>query len=110
MRGQEGRWDSDAEAVFRRAGAGDQIAAAIIDEACQALGAGLANLVNGLNPELIVVTGGVVRSLVSREKVIREHVAGYALAPALAETRIEFVPGHKSQTVRGEPPFAVTPV
>ena len=99
--GQEDPWEGDAEPVFRRAAAGDEVAAAIIDEACQAVGVGLANLVNGLNPELIVVTGGIVRSLVSREQIIRDHLASYALAPALASTRIEFVPGHKSQTVRG---------
>ena len=99
--GQGDPWDRDAEVVFRRAAEGDMVAAAVIDEACQALGAGLGGLVNGLNPELIVVTGGVLRSLVSWERRIRDHIADYALAPALAGTRIEFVPGHKGQTVRG---------
>ena len=99
--GLDDPWSHDAEPVFRRAVEGDAIARAIIAEACEALGASLAGLVNGLNPELIVVTGGIIKSLVLWEQSIREHVAGFALAPALAETRIEFVPGHKSQTVRG---------
>ena len=94
-------WELDAEPVFRRAAAGDADARAIIDEACQALGAGLGGIVNGVNPELIVVTGGIVKSLVSLERSIRDQVAAYALPAALAATRIEFVPGHKTQTVRG---------
>ena len=99
--GDRDLWEHDAEPVFRRAAEGDAVACSIVDEACQALGAGLAGLVNGLNPELIVVTGGIATGLASRERRIRDHVAAYALAPALEGTRIEFVPGHKRQTVRG---------
>jgi glucokinase len=99
--GQEDLWSLDAEPVFRKAAEGDGIARAIIEEACQALGAGLGGIVNGLNPELIVLTGGVTKSLVAWEGAIRDHLAAYALAPALAETRIAFVPRHKSQTVLG---------
>src|SRR5262245_8229300 len=91
----------DAEPVFRQAAAGDDIARAVIAEACRGLGAGLAGIVNGLNPELIVVTGGVMKSLVAWERSIRDHLAEYALPAGLASTRIEFVPGEKTLTVRG---------
>src|SRR5213596_303843 len=52
----------DAPLVFRLAGAGDPAATAVIDEACRALGAMLGVVINGLNPEVIVITGGVARA------------------------------------------------
>ena len=51
---------SDAEAVFRAADAGDQDARAVVREACQAVGAAIGGIANGLNPDVIVITGGIV--------------------------------------------------
>ena len=73
----------------------------MIDEACRALGAALAVIVNGLNPEVIVVTGGVVTSLVPLQREIVQHAGEHAFADPLAATRIHLVPGLKSQTLRG---------
>jgi predicted NBD/HSP70 family sugar kinase len=73
----------------------------VVDEACRALGATLGTIVNGLNPEVIVVTGGVAGSLVPLEKRIMDATAGHAFARALAATRIVIVPGDKRLTVRG---------
>src|SRR3989454_10291270 len=50
--------------VFHAAAEGDSVAASVVDEACQALGAMIGTVVNGLNPEIIIVTGGVAQSLV----------------------------------------------
>ena len=90
-----------AETVFAAAAAGDGLARGMVDRACRALGAGVAIAVNGLNPEVVVVTGGVVKSLLSLQDEILRRVGEYTLADALAGTPIHFVPGHKSQTVRG---------
>ena len=90
-----------AETVFAAAAAGDGLARGMVDRACRALGAGLAIAVNGLNPEVVVVTGGVVKSLLPLQDEITRRTGEYALADALAGTPIHFVPGHKSQTVRG---------
>jgi glucokinase len=90
-----------AETVFAAAAAGDGLARGMVDRACRALGAGLAIAVNGLNPEVVVVTGGVVKSLLPLQDEIIRRTGEYALADALAGTPIHFVPGHKSQTVRG---------
>lgn len=90
-----------AALVFQAAASGDPVAAAIVEEACEALGAGLGGIVNALNPEVIVVTGGVVASLLPLETDIRHHIARYALAPALEETRIHFVHTDKRATVLG---------
>ena len=90
-----------AEAVFVAAAAGDGLARGMVDRACRALGAGIAIAVNGLNPEVVVVTGGVVKSLLPLQGEIIRRAGEYALADSLAGTTIHFVPGHKSQTVRG---------
>jgi predicted NBD/HSP70 family sugar kinase len=90
-----------AEAVFRAAADGDAVAAAIVDEACRALGALLATIVNGLNPEVVVVTGGVTGSLAALDKRILAAAGEHAFARALAATRVAFVPGDKRLTVRG---------
>ena len=87
--------------VFQAAAAGDDEAAAIVDEACDALGAMLGTIVNGLNPEVLVVTGGVAASFAAREAGVLKAAARHALAPALARTRIAIVPGDKGTTVRG---------
>jgi predicted NBD/HSP70 family sugar kinase len=73
----------------------------VVDEACRALGAMLATIVNGLNPDVVVVTGGVAASLAALEKRILAAAAEHAFARALAATRISIVPGDKRLTMRG---------
>jgi len=90
-----------APLVFRAAADGDHVAAAIVDEACQALGAMIGIIVNGLNPEVVVVTGGVAQSLAPLEPKILGAAAEYTLPRALAATRITIVPGDKRIGVRG---------
>ena len=93
--------EANAKEVFAAATAGDARARAVIDEACRALGAALAVIVNGLNPEVIVVTGGVVTSLAPLQREIVQYASAHAFADPLAATRIHLVPGLKSQTLRG---------
>jgi glucokinase len=50
-----------AELIGRAAGEGDELAREVVERAATYLGIGLANLVNLLNPETIVVGGGVSR-------------------------------------------------
>jgi predicted NBD/HSP70 family sugar kinase len=90
-----------APLVFQLAGAGDEIATAVIDEACRALGAMIAIVVNGLNPEVIVITGGVAASFARLERQVLAAAAAHAFARALAVTRVVFVPGDKRVTMRG---------
>lgn len=87
--------------VFEAAAAGDALARSIVDEACQALAAGLAVIVNGLDPEVVVVTGGVAGSLLPLQGEILRRLREYAFAEAIAGARIHFVAGDKGQTVRG---------
>ena len=90
-----------ASMVFEAAAAGDRLAARIVDEACEALAAGLGAIVNAFNPEVLVVTGGVAKSLAPLEADIVRRVASYALGPALEDTRIAIVPSDKRKTARG---------
>ena len=90
-----------SELVFRAARQGDPLAKTIVDRLCEALAAGIGIIVGTFNPEVVVVTGGVARSLVSLEDDVRRRAAAYAIPPALAGTRIHVVPGDKRQTVRG---------
>jgi glucokinase len=87
--------------VFRLAATGDAAAAAVVDEACRALGAMIGTIVNGLNPEAIVVTGGVAASLVPLEKRILAAAGEYAFPRALAATRVTIVVADKRTTMRG---------
>jgi predicted NBD/HSP70 family sugar kinase len=90
-----------AAMVFEAAAAGDRLATRIVDEACEALAAGLGAIVNAFNPEIIVVTGGVAQSLVSLEADIVRRIAAHALGPALEQARIAIVPSDKRTTVLG---------
>jgi glucokinase len=97
----------DAPLVFRLAADGEPAAAAVIDEACRALGAILGVVVNGLNPEVIVVTGGVAASFAALEKRVLAAAAEYAFTRALATTRILIVPGDKRLSMRGAAALAL---
>ena len=90
-----------AALVFRLATAGDPVAVAVVHEACRALGAIIATMVNGLNPEAVVVTGGVAESLVALEKRILAAAGEYAFPRALAAARVTIVPADKRTTMRG---------
>jgi glucokinase len=87
--------------VFEAAAGGDEIAGALVKRACIALGAGVAAIVASLNPEMVVITGGVAQSLVRLEDEVRRRVAAYTLAPALARTRLHVTGRTKRDTVRG---------
>jgi glucokinase len=91
----------DAALVFRAAAERDPVAAELVDEACEALGAGLGGIANAVDPEVIVVTGGVVASLLPLEADVRRRAARYALGPALDKTQLHFVAADKRSTVRG---------
>jgi predicted NBD/HSP70 family sugar kinase len=57
--------------------------------------------VNGLNPEVLIVTGGVAESFAKLEATLRRATAEYAFPQALAATRIDIVPGDKRASARG---------
>jgi glucokinase len=68
--------------VLQAAAAGDGLASQVTERALQALEVALVNLLNLLNPELIVVGGGVFRDGWGIER-LRNHIATNALSAAV---------------------------
>lgn len=75
------RGELTSAVIFRACDAGDALATSVTNRAVRALGIALTNLVNLLNPELIVLGGGVVADgwLIPR---LRDYVAANALRNA----------------------------
>jgi glucokinase len=90
-----------APLLFEEAAAGDPLARVVIDEACEALATGIGALVSLVNPEVIVITGGVATSLAPLQDDILRRVRRRALAAALDATTVRVVPADKRGTVRG---------
>ena len=90
-----------APLVFKLAREGDPLAAAVVEEACQSMGAMIGTIVNGLNPDVVVITGGVAAALVPLETRLLKAGGEYAFPRALATTRVALVPGDKRTTMRG---------
>jgi len=87
--------------VFRAAAAGDDAMAELVDEACEALAAGLGGILNALDPEVVVVTGGVVPSLLPLREDVLRRTRGYVLPGIQPASRVRFVAADKRRTARG---------
>jgi predicted NBD/HSP70 family sugar kinase len=61
----------------------------------------IAVIVNGLNPEILVITGGVAAAFAAHAEAVRAAARAHAFARALATTRLVIVPGDKGVTMRG---------
>lgn len=92
---------TDAATLFALADSGDATATDILDEASEALAAGLTIVVNGLNPERLLIAGSVGHAFASRATDLHARLARRAYAGALASTRLVFVDLGKDVTVRG---------
>ena len=57
-------------------------------------------IVNGLNPEGVVVTGGVATAFAPLEDRLPRAAGDHAFRRALASTRVRIVPGDKRLTMR----------
>jgi glucokinase len=64
--------------VARAAAAGDPFAVSLWDDARRYLGAALANYVTLLNPELLVLGGGVMITVPSLTESLIERIRGHA--------------------------------
>jgi len=74
--------------VFRAADRGDAVAKAVVAKAAQALGAGVAVLINLCNPEMIVLGGGVLEAGDILVEPVRRWARYYAFERAFARTQI----------------------
>jgi glucokinase len=78
-----------AEQVARAAAAGDAVAGRVWDETTALLGQAVTDLVNVLEPDVVVLGGGVTRSGAQLLDPVRELVTTSAMPPAAAAARIE---------------------
>jgi glucokinase len=86
LRGDESRMR--VELIAEAAAKGDALAQRIIAETGELLGAGCANLVNILNPERIILGGGVIRGIPELVDMVRESVKRRALTDAAEAVEI----------------------
>ena len=91
----------DAELVFQAAKAGDPLAAGLVEEVCRYLGAGMAAIINGLNPELVILTGGMAESLQEHFPEICQWCHRYAFAGAISAAKLVCLTQDKRTSVRG---------
>ena len=85
-----------AETVYTAARDGDDLAREVVNDTARFLGAGVANLVNIFNPEVVVVCGGVTLAGDLLFVPLRREVARRAFKPAVAVCRI--LPGELAGT------------
>jgi glucokinase len=83
--------DLTSEKIYRAGVEGDELALEVFRRMGVYLGIGLVNLINILNPEMIVIGGGVVNAWELFEKDMNHQVAERAFPLLAAEVRI--VPG-----------------
>ena len=80
-----------AQIVYDAARDGDEYALEVIHDTARFLGAGVANLLNIFNPEIVVICGGVTAAGDRLFKPLASEVARRAFRPAVERCRI--VPG-----------------
>ena len=67
--------DLTAKDVFDEAKAGDKVALEVVDEVCGILGATLSNIACVVNPEVIVIGGGVSKAGDILTDAVKKHFA-----------------------------------
>jgi len=80
-----------AATVYQAAHDGDALAREIVHDTARFLGTGIANILNILNPDVVVITGGVTKAGERLFEPLRAEVKRRAFRPAVAACRI--VPG-----------------
>ena len=83
--------DITAQIVYDAAKAGDPVANEIVRDTARYLGAGIANLLNIFNPDIVVIAGGVTEAGDALFVPMRAEVRRRAFGPAVKAVRI--VPG-----------------
>lgn len=85
-----------AAQVYDAANHGDALALEVVRDTAKFLGTGVANLLNVLNPDVVVITGGVTKAGDRLFEPLRAEVKRRAFRPAVDACRI--VPGKLSGT------------
>src|SRR6185312_7271002 len=85
----DGRLDElTAATVYAAANAGDSLALEVVRDTARFLGTGIGNLLNILNPDVVVITGGVTQAGEPLFEPLRAEVKRRAFRPAVDACRI----------------------
>lgn len=85
---QDGSWDGHR--IFEEAKKGDALCIRAIDEMCDILGLGIANICYVVNPEVVVFGGGIMAQEEFLKKRIERAVEKYLIPSIASRTRIAF--------------------
>lgn len=77
-----------AQIVFEAARAGDELAKSIVNKFARYLGAGIASLLNILNPEMVIIGGGMAQSGDIFLESVREIISKRALRATAKDVRV----------------------
>ncbi len=80
--------DITAQVVYDAAKGGDQIAEEIVRDTARYLGAGVANLLNIFNPDIVVIAGGVTAAGDALFVPLRAEIRRRAFSPAVRAVRV----------------------
>ena len=75
--------DITCELVYKAAQKGDKLCSWIVEETARYLGVGIASIVNILNPEVVILAGGMIKAKDLLFKPVREYAKRYALKDAI---------------------------
>lgn len=80
--------DITCELIFKTAEKGDSLAKWIVEETARYLGIGIASIVNIINPEMVILSGGMTAAGDTLFKPVRKYAQAHALAAAIKEVKI----------------------
>jgi len=80
--------DITCELIFKTAEKGDSLAKWIVEETARYLGIGIASIVNIINPEMVILSGGMIAAGDTLFKPVRKYAQENALAAAIKEVKI----------------------
>lgn len=76
--------------VFEQAKQGDSDCIRSIQEMCEVLGMGIANICYVVNPEVVVLGGGIMAQKEYLKDILRESLDKYLIPSVARHTRLEF--------------------
>jgi len=80
--------DITCELVYKAAQNGDKLCSLIAEETARYLGIGIASVVNIVNPEMVILAGGMIKARDLLFKPVRKYAQKYALKDAIKGVKI----------------------
>lgn len=91
----------EAKDIFDMAKSGDKFSIEIVDFFCEYMAEGIGMLLNIVNPEIIIFTGGVSRAGDILLRGIKKHLSKYALSMTMENLKISFGELNEEAGIKG---------